>query len=517
MNCPKSKRQRIKVLKGQGQQVAPNNPPLVQLKGISKSFGPVTANQDIDLSIHAGQILALLGENGAGKSTLMSILAGHFSPDQGTILINGQTIRFRSPKQALQAGIGMVYQHFKLISGLSVAENIILGQIKEFFFSKRVIHNQVKSLCSRFGLEIDPRTKVSELSMGEKQRVEILKLLFRNSQVLIFDEPTSVLTPKESKQLFNSMRQMAAKGKAVVFISHKLEEVLAVADQVAILRKGKIIDQLPIGKQTSGRDLAKRMVGREIFLKPNKQSRPPGPSVLEINNLYTAKLQGIDLKVRQGEILALVGVAGNGQKDLVETVCGLTPPKQGTIKILDQDWKDFFQDYPWKNGLAYIPEDRLGMATCPNFSLLDNFLLTTRQGFCQGPWLGKKASKSCLQKLISKFNVQPPRLNQRAGDLSGGNLQKMVLARELFREPRLIVAEQPSQGLDIAATEEIWNYLLRSRDKAGILLVTGDLKEALTLADTIAVIFQGQIMDCFPASNPKKRDTIGPLMAGLHD
>lgn len=492
-----------------------NRIPLIRLENISKSFGQVHANKDITLDIEAGKIKALLGENGAGKSTLMSILAGRLQPDRGQIFYNGKPVDFDSTKSAIDAGIGMVYQHFMLVEAMTVTENVFLGQEGSFWLSPKKMEAKLVKLAKDYKLDVDPCARISQLSMGEKQRVEILKLLLRQSQILIFDEPTAVLTPQETEQLFNAMRQMAAQGKAIVFISHKLAEVMAVADDIAILRQGTIVDTMDAAEVSSKEELARRMVGREVLLHVEKAPVQKGQKVLDIQGLHFDMLQGIDLNLRKGEILGVVGVAGNGQKPLVETVCGLAVPGNGNIEIFDKTWKDFFAKYSSENILSYIPEDRLGLATCPELNLKDNFLLTTRQSFCRGPWLRSKKAEIKAKGLVNEFGVRPSDIYTFARQLSGGNLQKMVLGREFFRKPKLIVAEQPTQGLDIAATEEIWSHLLKAREKAGILLVTGDLSEALALSDRIAVMYGGRIMDVFETSDTQKVDQIGLLMAGI--
>jgi len=490
-------------------------PPLIRLNKISKSFGRVQANKDITLDIQAGKIKALLGENGAGKSTLMSILAGRIQPDKGQIFLNGKPVDFTSTKSAINAGIGMVYQHFMLVEAMTVTENVFLGQEGSFWLRPKKMEKKLAELAKTYKLEVDPSAKISDLSMGEKQRVEILKLLLRQSQILIFDEPTAVLTPQETEQLFNAMRQMTAQGKAIVFISHKLAEVMAAADDIAILRKGSIVDTMDAAAISSKEELARRMVGREVLLNVEKSQVEIGCKVLDIQGLQSDILKGINLDLRKGEILGIVGVAGNGQKPLVETVCGLTAPGNANIEIFDKTWKDFFAKYSSENILSYIPEDRLGLATCPELDLRDNFLLTTRRSFCRGPWLRGKKAEIKTKDIVKKFGVQPSDVSVFARQLSGGNLQKMVLGREFFRSPKLIVAEQPTQGLDIAATEEIWTHLLKAREKAGILLITGDLSEALTLSDRIAVMYDGRIMDIFDVSDRQKVEQIGLLMAGI--
>lgn len=489
-------------------------PPLIRLDGISKTFGRVQANRDITLDIRPGRVKALLGENGAGKSTLMSILAGRLRPDRGRILIDGVETEIATTHRALQAGIGMVYQHFTLVDAMTVAENVFLGQTRGFRVSPRKIEKEVEDLAARYGMSIDPRARVSDLSMGERQRVEILKLLRRDSRVLIFDEPTAVLTPLEAESLFGAFRIMAEQGKAIVFISHKLDEVMEVADEIAILRKGTVVDEMEASAVESKAALARLMVGREVLLEVDREPLEPRQIVLRVEGLDGDGLKNVDFQVRQGEILGVVGVAGNGQKPLVEIVCGLRRPQSGAVRILGQDWNAFHTGRPGDGSLIYIPEDRRGLATCLDMDLLDNFLLTTRWNFSKGPWLQRDRAATRVRQLMTEFDVQPPDPSALARHLSGGNLQKLVLAREFHRRPRLIVAEQPTQGLDIGATEEIWKVLLKARDEAGVLLVTGDLNEALSLSDRVVVLFGGRIMGTLD-SEDFDVETIGLLMAGI--
>ena len=489
--------------------------PFIKLDHINKAFGSVKANRDITLDIYLGRIKALLGENGAGKSTLMSILSGRLNPDSGRILIDGSETLNHTTHSAHSAGIGMVYQHFMLVEAMTVAENVLLGQSKGFWLSPNKMLQQVSDLSQHYSLGIDPSARVYDLSMGERQRVEILKLLYRQSRVLIFDEPTAVLTPPEIEQLFDALRQMAAQGKAIVFISHKLDEVMTLADEIAILRKGSVVDEMAAGDVSSKADLAMRMVGREVVLQVKKKPVESRQIVLRIDGLNGNGLKDIDLQLRQGEVLGVVGVAGNGQKPLVETICGLQRPANGTVNILGRSWEQFYSRHSWDGNLIYIPEDRRGLATCLDLNLVENFLLTTRQGFSRGPWLVHRRAQKKTKELMVEFDVQPPDSMALARHLSGGNLQKMVLAREFYRRPRLIVAEQPTQGLDIGATEDIWQVLLKAREQAGIILVTGDLKEALALSDRIAVLFDGRIMDVFDSDDKGGIARIGPLMAGI--
>ncbi len=490
--------------------------PVIRLEAISKSFGPLQANRNICLDIHAGRIKALLGENGAGKSTLMSILAGRLQPDSGRILVDGRPVAIAATHTAHQLGIGMVYQHFTLIDSMSVARNVMLGQPGlAFWLRPRQMAAQVAALVQRYGLTIDPDARVADLSMGERQRVEILKLLQRQSRVLIFDEPTAVLTDRESVQLFDAFRQMAAQGQAVVFISHKLDEVMAVADEIAILRKGQMVAEMPASAVASKAELARNMVGRDVVFQIRREPVASRQVVLRMDKLNGGGLHKVSLQLRQGEILGLVGVAGNGQKALVETVCGLRAPAGGEVSILGRAWADFYVRHTWDGNLVYIPEDRRRLATCMQMNLVDNFLLTTRNGFTRGPWLRHIRARDKTRELIAEFDVQPPNPGALARRLSGGNLQKLVLGREFFRRPRLIVAEQPTQGLDVGATEDIWQVLLKARQRAGILLVTGDLNEALSLCDRIAVTYGGRIMADFDAGDPDMVARIGELMAGI--
>jgi len=489
--------------------------PLIRLQGITKSFGKVHANRNVSLTLQAGKILALLGENGAGKSTLMAILAGQIQPDSGEIFLGDDKVRFTSTEKAIKAGIGMVYQHFKLVDAMTVAENVFLGQGGRIWLNQSEMHRTVADLAEQYGMKVRPEARISDLSMGEKQQVEILKLLHRRSTILIFDEPTAVLTPAEADNLFAAMRLMAARDKSIVFISHKLEEVMAIADSIAVLRRGAIVSEMAAAEVSSTAELAECMVGREVLLQVDRQPLEPRQMVLKVNGLSEQGLQDINFELRQGEILCLVGVAGNGQKQLVEMICGLRRPVGKSLRILGMEWGAFFKTAEWDKALAYIPEDRQGLATCPGLTLVENFLLTTRGGFIRGPWLLRQKAESKAIRLMQEFDIRPPDPMALAWQLSGGNLQKMVLAREFYRKPRLIVAEQPTQGLDIAAAEDVWKLLLEAREAAGILLVTGDLGEALALADRIGVMFNGRMVDLFAADDEEKIAQIPLMMAGL--
>lgn len=488
----------------------------IRLQNICKSFGDVHANKDVNLDIIKGKVLALLGENGAGKSTLMSILAGQLQPDSGVIYVEGKPTVLSDTEKAISAGVGMVYQHFKLVDAMSVAENVILGRKGSFFLNKKKMHAEVAQLAEQFGMKVQPEAQVCDLSMGEKQQVEILKLLYRESDILIFDEPTAVLTPTEADNLFVAMERMTSLGKGIVFISHKLDEVMNVADDVAILRRGQIVDCVAVKDVKSTAELAERMVGKEVLLQVDRTPVEPRQTILTVNDLTDEKLENVSLDLRKGEVLAIVGVAGNGQKELVETICGLKKPKQvGAVNILGQPWREFFSNRRWDMALSYVPEDRQGLATCRNLDLVDNFLLTTREGFTKGPFLNKASAAKKLEHLVEVFDIRPTNIKALAWHLSGGNLQKMVLAREFYRKPRLIVAEQPTQGLDISAAEEVWKLLLKTREQAGVLLVTGDLSEALALSDRLAVMYDGRIAATFSVDDKEMVDKIPQMMAGI--
>ncbi len=492
----------------------------ISLVRLCKSFGPVQANRDISLHFRPGVIKALLGENGAGKSTLMSMLAGRLRPDSGQILLDGAAARFRSPKDAHAAGIGMVYQHFMLVDSMTVAENVLLGQEGRFFLSPKGMEDTVAELAERYSVAIDPAARVGRLSMGERQRVEILKLLRRNNRLLIFDEPTAVLTPREAEQLFATLRRMASLGKSIVFISHKLQEVLDIADEIAILRRGEVVAEFDREHVPDKDTLAARMIGRSIDLAFERPALDPGEVVLEVAGLSvpglsSQGLRDISFSLRKGEVLAIAGVAGNGQKELVEVVAGLAPPARNTVTVLGEEWHDFYPQAPRVNGVAYIPEDRQGRATCPGLSLVDNLLLTARETFTDGILISRAAALAATLQLISTYNIRPGNPQALGRSLSGGNLQKLVIGRELLRQPAIIIAENPTQGLDVAATEDVWTRLTAARSQAGILLVTGDVTEALQLADRIAVMYAGRFMDIFPKTDTAKVDAIGLMMAGV--
>lgn len=495
-------------------------PPVLMLNRLSKRFGDVYANRAVSWTLQAGRIYALLGENGAGKSTLMSILSGRYQPDSGDIQLKGRPARFQSPAQALEMGIGMVYQRFMLVDSLTVTENILLrgGPIR---LQADQDARRIRELAERYGLAVKPEAPVGDLSMGERQRVEILKLLHRRADILIFDEPTAVLTHTEIDGLFAIFRRLKAEGKTIIFITHKLEEVMTVADDIAVMRRGRMVSQLAADKVRSRHDLARLMVGREVILNVDKPAVPIGNPVLTVNGLTgpagTSRpaFQDIDFDVRQGEIFTITGVAGNGQEDLVAALAGLAPLAGGRIAVGNRTYtsSQWIRRPPGK--IAYIPEDRDRTASIGAFSLVENFILTQLNTFGRSFLVNRHQAEQATADAMELFSIRGNGIQGHAAHLSGGNLQKLILARELSRRPDLLIAEQPTQGLDVQATEDVWQALLRQRERCAVLMITGDLKEALSLSDRIAVMFRGRILDIVAARDAADIDRIKLLMAGL--
>ncbi len=496
--------------------------PLVKMQGITKRFPGVLANDNIDLEVRAGQVHALLGENGAGKTTLMNILSGLYRADAGEIYIRGQRVHLQSPRDAIDLGIGMVHQHFMLVEPQTVAENVILGlKTPRFFLDMARIEREIAGFSKQYGLQVDPRARIWQLSVGEQQRVEILKMLYRGVDLLIMDEPTAVLTPQEVDELFVTLRRMADEGKAVIFISHKLDEVMAISDQVTVLRSGKVVATVDTS-QTTKEELARMMVGREVLFRVEKKPVEPGEVVLEVHNLQTLNdkglpaLKGVSFTIRQGEILGIAGVAGNGQRELAEVVTGLRKATNGRVLIAGCELTNCSPRRVIRERVSHVPEDRLGMGLVPNLAVSDNVILKSYRDppLARGPFLDRRSIRRFAARLIKAFNIITPSQETPVKLLSGGNLQRTILAREISIGPRLMVAVHPTRGLDVGATESVRNLLLKQReDGAAILLISEDLDELLTLSDRIAVMYEGRIMGIVDVEEADVGE-IGLMMAG---
>ena len=504
-------------------------PPAVEMRGITKLFPGVVANDRVDFAAAVGEVHALLGENGAGKSTLSNILTGLYRPDEGQIFLHGQQVHFHSPRDALDAGIGMVHQHFRLVEPFTVAENIVLGdhrgEGRAFRLRPRTTERRVAEISKRYGLHVHPRARIWQLSVGEQQRVEILKALYREARVLILDEPTAVLTPQEAEVLFETLREMAAEGRTVIFISHKLHEVKAVADRVTILRGGRSIATVDASDATP-RSLAALMVGRELAgPRPDQQVRGAGDLVLEVEDLSVQGDRGgqavkrAALRVRAGEIVAVAGVAGNGQRELAEAIAGIRAPAQGRVRVGGRTLRGGDPRAAIGAGVAYVPEDRLGTGLAPSLSIASNFVLKAYREpvASRGPLLRLRTIRNRAVELIRRYRIAAPGPHAPARQLSGGNLQKVVLAREFSARPRVLVAAAPTRGLDVGAIEAVHAYVRdAAADEVAVLLISEDLDEILALADRIMVMYEGAILGEFTSGEADVED-IGLLMAGGHD
>ena len=494
----------------------------VRMTGITKRFASVVANNCIDLEVRAGEIQALLGENGAGKSTLVSILSGLYRADEGEIHVHGKLADIRSPRQAIELGIGMVHQHFKLIDMHTVAENVTLGLHRpRFFLNLPQIEGEIERLSGEYGLQVDPRAYIWQLSVGEQQRVEILKMLYRGVDILILDEPTAVLTPQEAGDLFETLGQMASQGRSVIFISHKLDEVMAIADRITVLRGGKVAATLD-KTSTNKQELSRLMVGREVLFEPVKSEFNPGEVMLEVQKVNALSDRGlpalddVSFAIHQGEILGIAGVAGNGQRELAEVITGLRKVKHGEITIHGSDLTNRSPRQIINEKVSHVPEDRLGMGLIPNLPVSDNMILKgyNRPPLSRGPFLDGASIRSFVQTLIDLFNVATPSQDIPVKLLSGGNLQKTLLAREISVAPDIMVAMYPTRGLDVGATESVQRILLEQRDDGlAILLISEDLDELLALSDRIAVMNCGRIMGIVDAIGADISE-IGLMMAG---
>ena len=497
---------------------------VIQMKDIVKKFGSFTANDHINLTVHKGEVHAILGENGAGKSTLMNVLYGLLTPTSGTIEINGQQVDIDSPDKAISLRIGMVHQHFMLVEPFTVTENIILGKepVKGIVVDKKEARRQILELSEKYNLKVDPDAKIEDISVGMQQRVEILKVLYRGANILILDEPTASLTPQEITELMDIIKNLTADGKSVILITHKLKEIKFAADNCTIIRKGKYIDTVDV-EETSEDDLAAMMVGRKVNFKVEKKEQEPGDLVLEVKNLHAKDyrgveiLKGLNLKVRKGEIVGLAGVDGNGQSQLIEIITGLSKAVSGEVIMSGENVVNKPPKYMFEKGITSIPEDRQKHGLVLDFSVAENLIL---QNFGKAPFskhgiLQKDKIMQHATKMIEKFDIRPVGCENRlAGHLSGGNQQKVIIAREVTNDAELLIAFNPTRGLDVGAIEFVHKYLVQQRNKnRAILLVSFELDEIMGLSDRIDVIFDGKIVGSVDGKDADE-NTLGYMMAG---
>ncbi len=500
-------------------------PPILELRGITKSFPGVVANDHIDLTLNEGEILALLGENGAGKTTLMNILYGLYAPDAGQIVIRGREVHITSPIHAIAQGIGMVHQHFMLVPPLTVTENVMLGAESirgGVFLDRRRAAARIREISATYGLEVDPDALISTLPVGVQQRVEIIKVLYRNADILILDEPTAVLTPQEVEELFKIIRTLTERGKSVIFITHKLKEVLSLADRITVLRRGQVVGSATPREATES-DLAAMMVGREVELTVHKDVACPTGPILDVRDLrvldhrHHLAVNGVSFQVRCGEIVGIAGVQGNGQTELVQALTGLGHVHSGAVAINGQDVTGASPRAITERGVAHVPEDRQRDGLVLSFSIADNLVLNTYYlaPYARGVALQEQAIANNAQKLIYEFDVRTPGIDVATSKLSGGNQQKVIVARELSRPIKLLIASQPTRGLDVGSIEYIHKRLIEKRDQgAGVLLVSSELDEIMELSDRIAVMYKGRIVAIVEA-NQVSREQLGLLMAGV--
>jgi len=502
----------------------------LELRGITKRFGPLTANDRIDLTVGPGEIHCLLGENGAGKTTLMNVLYGLLQPDEGSIAVDGVDREVRSPRDAIALGIGMVHQHFMLVPVFTVAENVILGDEAELgarpgplgILDRRRARRRVREVSERYGLPVDPDARVEDLPVGVQQRVEIVKALVRDAQVLILDEPTAVLTPQETDELFTVMRTLRAAGKSVVFITHKLREVREVADRITVIRHGRVVGEA--APDSTQQELASLMVGRSVRLVVDKAPAEPGEPVLSVEELTVRDAQdcvavdGVTFEVREGEILGIAGVQGNGQSELAEALLGLTPAESGSIRLDGRELRGLPPRRILDAGVGFVPEDRGHDGVVGEFTVAENLVLDlyAREPFGKRVSMDLAAVRANARQRIEEFDIRPADPDHLAGQLSGGNAQKVVVARELSRPLRLLVASQPTRGVDVGATEAVHRRIVAERDqRRAVVVVSTELDEVIALADRIAVMYRGRIVAVVPPDTSRER--LGLLMAGITD
>lgn len=500
-------------------------PPILELRGITKHFPGVLANDHIDLTLNQGEILALLGENGAGKSTLMNVLYGLYQPDEGEIVVKGSPVKVHSPNDAIAVGVGMVHQHFMLVPVLTVAENVMLGAeslIGGVFLDRKAAEARIRQISEQYGLLVDPHAYVKDLPVGIQQRVEIIKLLYRRADILILDEPTAVLTPQEADELFKVIRSLVAQGKSIIFITHQLKEVLAVADRITVLRLGKVVGTAD-PKTATESQLASMMVGREVELVVHKMKAAPAGPVLQVNDLRVLDdrenltVNGVSLEVRAGEILGLAGVQGNGQTELVEALTGLRHALSGQMFIEGREITHTSPRQIVELGVAHIPEDRQRDGLVLSYPVADNMVLNTYYipPFARGVVIQQTEVEKAAAERVQLFDVRTPGIGTSAGSLSGGNQQKVIVARELSRPIKLLIAAQPTRGLDVGSIEYIHGRIVEKRTEGcAVLVASTELDEILALSDRIAVMYRGRIVAVVDAAQATK-EYLGLLMAGV--
>ena len=501
---------------------------IVEMKGIVKRFPGVLANDHVDFELRAGEIHALLGENGAGKSTLMNVLAGLYRQEAGIIKVKGKPVEFYSPRDAIKSGIGMIHQHFMLVPSQTVTENVLLGlDDPRFFMRLPQYDSKVTEVGERFGLKVDPKAKIWQLSVGEQQRVELLKMLYRGADVLIMDEPTAVLAPQEIEGLFEILRSMVAQGKSIIFISHKLQEVTAIADRVSVLRRGVSTAMGVPSKGVTRQELARLMVGRDVVFALDKKPGNPGKTVLEVRDIHADNdkglpaLRGFSLDVRAGEIVGVAGVAGNGQSELSQVISSLRKCKKGQVLLNDEELNTHNTLFGIQHGMAYVPEDRNHVGSAPNLSVTDNVIMKNyrKPPISRAGMLDMNAATKLAKELKEAYDIIVPNVSTPVRLLSGGNLQRVILAREISGLPSFMVAVQPTRGLDVGAIEGVHRLLLAQREAgAAVLLISEELEELLSLSDRVYVIYEGKAMGEIKVESgePDERliDTIGLMMTG---
>ena len=502
-----------------------NEPEVVmEARGLTKRFPGVLANDNVNLALHQGEILALLGENGAGKSTLMNMLYGLYHPDEGEIWIKGEQVLLKDPSDAISRGVGMVHQHFQLVPVMTVAENVILGdEITRAggILALQEAEQRVAELSRQYGLDVDPRAVVEDLPVGTQQRVEIIKALYRNADILILDEPTAVLTPQEANDLFRIMSDFTARGASIIFITHKLKEALATCDMIGVLHRGRMVGMVSPSESTQA-SLAEMMVGRKVILQVKKDPATPKEVVLEVENLQVKDdrghlaVKGVDLRVRAGEIVGVAGVQGNGQRELVEALTGLRPIESGRFSVAGQDFTNASPRHVTEAGVAHIPEDREKHGLVMSYSVADNMVLNNyyQDPFATRIFMHQDAVDEQAENLVAEYDVRTPSIYTPARNLSGGNKQKVIVAREFSRPITLLIAAQPTRGIDVGSIEFIHNQIVDQRDAgAAVLVVSAELDEILSLSDYVAVMFDGTIVDVLPIEEAT-REKVGLLMAG---